>query len=47
MNFLNYALRYLFVMGQVAYEENYWDQVRFNEVWLQMLEEIRNEAKSG
>lgn len=41
MNFINYVLRYLFVMGQVAYEENYWDQVKFNEAWLQMLEEIR------
>ena len=47
MNFIVYMLRYLFVITQVAYEENYWDQVKFNEMWLQMLEEIRNEAKSG
>ena len=47
MNFIVYMLRYLFVIGQVTYEENYWDQVKFNEMWLQMLEEIRNEAKSG
>lgn len=47
MNFLNYFLRYLFVMGQVAYEENYWDQVRFNEVWLKVVEKIRDEVKNG
>lgn len=41
MNFLNYLFRYLFVMGQVAYEENYWDQVKFNEAWGKVVEGIR------
>lgn len=43
MNYINYILRYLFVMGQVAYEENYWDQVRFNEAWWKMVEGMRKE----
>lgn len=46
MNFINYLFRYLFVMAQVAYEENYWDQVRFNEVWWKMVEGMRKETKS-
>lgn len=46
MNFLNYAFRYLFVMGQAVYEENYWDQVMFNEAWMRVVEKIRNETKN-
>lgn len=45
MNFIVYTLRYLFVMGQVAYEENYWDQVRFNEVWWGVVERMSKETK--
>jgi len=46
MNFIVYVFRYLLVIGQVAYEENYWDQVKFNEARLQMLEGIRDETKN-
>lgn len=46
MNFFNYMLRYLLVMGQVMYEENYWDQVRFNEAWMNLVGKIRDEVKN-
>jgi len=37
MNIFNYALRYLLVLAQAGYEENYWDQVLINKLWVKVL----------
>lgn len=38
MNLLGYTLRYLWVLAQVNYEENYWEQVFMNDLWVKILE---------
>lgn len=37
MNIFNYTLRYLLVLAQAGYEENYWDQVLINDLWVKVL----------
>lgn len=45
MNAFNYVLRYLWVLVQVNYEENYWEQVAFDEQWHEVVRKLitRNE----
>lgn len=38
MSFLSYTWRYLWVLAQIRYEENYWDQVFINDLWVKILE---------
>ena len=37
MNNISYIIHYLIAFAHVRFEENYWDQVFMNDLWVAML----------
>lgn len=37
MNTINYILHYLIASAHVRFEENYWEQVFYNDLWAGVL----------
>jgi hypothetical protein len=35
-----YTLRYLLILANTGFEQNYWDQIFVNDLWIKFLTEI-------
>lgn len=43
MNSILYTLRYLSILAHTGYEENYWNQVFINDLWVNVLHKYLKE----
>ena len=40
MNTINYILHYLITSAYVGFEESYWNQVFYNDLWMRIISDL-------